>query len=720
MAETLFLQARVHLSVGAYRRWLKSVTPPCEDRQPTAAPLVVQDLLLAFLSRCATGDTAWLLCRHDKAVGQLQFAAALRHGREASSWTFAMQLVAAVRAAATFKPRRSAGPKARIDEDDYCFYGDAGVVEQAFSLNNASSATRVMTADSPSWIKAWFDMLGKSPPFSMQAEFIDSALLKTFKKQVNMAALAASPGQPVQVGFHFSTDSHCIWRNGLGRTEVAGADPGTFRLVGGDRVAAFYADRAGLWFCTFADAAPQHLQDFSHKANTRIKEFHLDPDAPRLVLCGDNAWTLRRASPRASAVDGNSFESLNGVFFRDKYRIYQLDEVEGLTPREDLKPATARRLGRAVDGLLAMDDLPYRYGQRLMLEGTPDLNSLHLLSALQGFYADTTQVWHHQTLLHGTSPADFRIEGDFAIDPQRVWYRGQLVPHAVGAGFRRLGDASPHDFWCDAQHVYHADTRLEGAHPLSFERIGNTGYSRQGGLVWFADTPVDGVDADSFTVDSMSAAHDRLHAYEFGRPSLPHEDHRLPDKLDMKNIPVADLRDLGAGIVVHNGLVYRHGKRLKIDADLKTLRVIEGAENFYADAFHVWDFSSLIDNADPAHFRVDGCFSMDLKQLWYESRVVVGVDPVSFRWLGTGGVFWSDKRHLYALDNRIDDVCIADIDQFKPYGDSQYARYKDRVYHGNEWILGADAGSFEVDAKHPHRARDRHRSYLLAQSLSPV
>ena len=720
MSEPLFIQARVHLSAGAYRRWLKSTAPSFEDLQPATAPMLVQDLLLAFLAQCASGDMAWLLCRHDEAAGQLQFAAALRYGREASSWTFAMQVVAAIRSAANFKPRRKVSPDTHTGEGDYCFYGDAGVAERAFALGAGRSGTVAMTAESPSWIAAWFDMLGKSPPFSKQTDFIDSSLLKAFKKQFNTAALAARPGQPVHVGFHFLTDGRCIWLHNPGRAEVVGGDPATFRLVGGDMVAAFYADKAALWYCTASSAAPQRLQDFSgnffDKANTRIKEFHLDPDAPRLVLCENNAWTLRRASPQATVVDGSSFESLNGVLFRDKHRVYQLDDEDGLTVREDLQPASARRLGRSADGLLAIDGSVYHYGQRLTLEGTPDLNSLRLLSARQGFYADATQVWHHQTLLHGTLPADFRLDGDFAIDPQRVWYRGKLVPHAVGAGFVRLGDASSYDFWCDATHVFHAADHLEGANPLSFERIGNTGYSRQGDLVWFTDRRVDGVDADSFEVDSLSTADDRLRAYACGQPSLPHEDHRLPDKLEMKNIPAADLRNLGGGIVIHCGLVYRYGDRLKIDADLETLRVMTGADNFYADAHHVWHFSTLIDKADPAHFRVEGFYWMDLERVWYESEVVVGADPLSFRRLCGGDVFWCDQRYLYALGNRIDDVPMADIDQFQPYGNSAYARYKDRIYYEDKWMPEADAASFEVNAKHSHRAHDSQRSYLFAYS----
>ena len=214
----------------------------------------------------------------------------------------------------------------------------------------------------------------------------------------------------------------------------------------------------------------------------------------------------------------------------------------------------------------------------------------------------------------------------------------------------------------------------------------------------------------------MSTAHDRLRAYAYGRPSLPHDDHRLPDKLDLKKIPAADLRNLGSGIVIHGGLVYRYGDRLKIDVDLETLRAMTGVDDFYADAHHVWHFSTRIDKADPAHFRVEGFYWMDLERVWYESEVVVGADPLSFRRLGADGAFWCARRYLYASGNCIDDVPIADIDQFQPYGDSAYARYKDRIYYGYKWMPEANAASFEVNAKYSHRAQDSQRSYLFAHS----
>ena len=155
---------------------------------------------------------------------------------------------------------------------------------------------------------------------------------------------------------------------------------------------------------------------------------------------------------------------------------------------------------------------------------------------------------------------------------------------------------------------------------------------------------------------------------------------------------------------------------MKIDADLETLRVVTGVDNFYADAHHMWHFSTPIDKADPAHFRVEGFYWMDLKRVWYESEVVVGADPLSFRGLGAGDAFWCDQRYLYASGNRIDDVPVADIDQFQPCGDSAYARCKDRIYHEDKWMPEAGAASFEVNAKYSHRAQDNQRSYLFAHS----
>lgn len=86
------------------------------------------------------------------------------------------------------------------------------------------------------------------------------------------------------------------------------------------------------------------------------------------------------------------------------------------------------------------------------------------------------------------------INGQYARDARRVYFRDGIVDGADPASFERVSDL----IWKDNQRVYYVDQAIPGADPGSFRKLRYGYWSRDDRNVYVNTTPINPRDIDSF------------------------------------------------------------------------------------------------------------------------------------------------------------------------------------------------------------------------------
>lgn len=149
------------------------------------------------------------------------------------------------------------------------------------------------------------------------------------------------------------------------------------------------------------------------------------------------------------------------------------------------------------------------------------------------------------------------------------------------------------------------------------------------------------------------------------------------------------------------------------DADPDTFTVLDF--NLARDDKHVWKADTVIVGADPATAKVVNPHWTwkDRNRVYYQSEVLEGADPVTFRHLGQG--FYADATHVYWCTTELAD---ADVKTFETFGDVPYARDRSHVWSGPTILRHVDAQSFQF--LHNHVYKDSKHVFASTKGLEVI
>jgi hypothetical protein len=146
------------------------------------------------------------------------------------------------------------------------------------------------------------------------------------------------------------------------------------------------------------------------------------------------------------------------------------------------------------------------------------------------------------------------------------------------------------------------------------------------------------------------------------------------------------------------------------DANPATFAVLD--VNLAKDDKHVWKWDAVIEEADAATAEVVNPHWTwkDRNRVYYQSRVMEGADPQTFRHLGQA--FYADAENVFWGTNLLPD---ADVNTFETFGDVPYARDHANVWSGTTVLRNVDAKSFQM--LHNHVYKDSSHVFVGINAL---
>lgn len=137
-----------------------------------------------------------------------------------------------------------------------------------------------------------------------------------------------------------------------------------------------------------------------------------------------------------------------------------------------------------------------------------DVSSLEVVR--KPLFRDKRDYYYQAGPMHVRDVASFEVlkwfEDDFwARDARCVYYDTVCIDDADLPSFTILEMSTAKD----KRHVYYFGRVIPDADPATYEILGNSVYSRDKSHIWCGDDLVEGADYETFTVDDISAAHDK-------------------------------------------------------------------------------------------------------------------------------------------------------------------------------------------------------------------
>ncbi len=311
MSEPLFIAAEIRLSSAAFKRWLKAAPPPADrygdwgDAWPSASGeeqpcTTVREALLSAAEAAVTGTDEALMCRHDPSLQTLRFAAMFGDGSTQDARRLAMAMLGMLRLLETYRT---------CPEEDPVLLGDLGSPPQVLLLGRKASRVTDHEGTWPDWFEDWLTELGRTTQAEKRLAWLDTGLIREFKKRLDLGVLRATRQRPHLYDLHFATDGVHVVPQGEGywamvRGEpylhyaLEGADPASFRRVialdAGH--SGFYADRQHIWLKRFFDA-----HRFATHAGESVQGYCESPDHQGFLRCGNTLWSPVRSHVESRA-----------------------------------------------------------------------------------------------------------------------------------------------------------------------------------------------------------------------------------------------------------------------------------------------------------------------------------------------------------------------------------------------------------------------------------
>lgn len=344
MAEPLVFYAELNISRKGFGSWL--ALPFSAGGGP---PVRILDYLAEALAAAfdpVTGN--YLLCRHDKAEKQLQFAVCLADGSSAAATALEHTLQEMLQGVSTCLPKR----KSRL-------------AEAAGPVVRWPLAPQAEDPQMPAWLAEWLQALPALAGPESQKQWLDREIL-TRLDSINRIA-RATPENPERIGWLY-TDGSQVYANVAGKTimEEDPAAPGGWRYGSTEAVGyvqeganprtcraladSYYTDGNLLWYCNIFSGNPPQALAWCEGLTPQTYRFDCDIDT--LVTLGDRAWSEafdddkpphERLYLKCTEIDGASFtrtlKSIDCDAFSDRLRQYRMDSRTGLQVVDDVNEA---------------------------------------------------------------------------------------------------------------------------------------------------------------------------------------------------------------------------------------------------------------------------------------------------------------------------------------------------------------------------------------------
>lgn len=253
----------------------------------------------------------------------------------------------------------------------------------------------------------------------------------------------------------------------------------------------------------------------------------LENNLGRSLLVGFDEQQVFWGDEIVAGADKNSFEYVDGEYFKDKNYVYHL----------------ADRMSEDVDDFEMYDDFGrdatnVYFGGRVFSDDAANFSRVGPQQSR--FYRDRSRCWFFISQIQNADQSTLQyVDGDYAKDGTHVFYQSTLIETALPGSFRWL----EHEFSCDEKKVFFQSLVLQNADPNTFQvldertgidkercfyngrsleeadarsfRLIDKFYAADANRVWLNGILIKGADPESFRVVDGPAGKSRDAKYEY-------------------------------------------------------------------------------------------------------------------------------------------------------------------------------------------------------------
>ena len=349
--------------------------------------------------------------------------------------------------------------------------------------------------------------------------------------------------------------------------------------------------------------------------------------------------------------DPKNFQILNEYYSKDSINVYWYGEKIHDANPEKFIVLTQR---------IAKDD-KYLFSENRKNPVDVDTDTFSLLQ--EGYYSKDKKYVYYGVIngfliLNDADPSTFKVYSAptyggnstflVATDNKHVFVRNNIIDEVDPSTIVLLKEF----YFKDKNNVYYDNKKIPGADPATFEFI----YDRYG--------------KDAYNI---------------------YMDTRM-----MPNIDISSFKPIDSNYFKDKYHVYGSNGSIIENVDPDTLTKVS---NFFKDKNHVFDYNfesilpydtqtfKLVSTCDDSYYYVN-CWLKDKNGVYFDSKRIDGIDPVSFQILG--GNYSKDKDKVYYIEKAIEG---ADSKTFVSIGNDM-AKDNKAIYYGGKIIPNTDIQSF--------------------------
>ena len=364
-------------------------------------------------------------------------------------------------------------------------------------------------------------------------------------------------------------------------------------------------------------------------------------------------------------ISSASFESLTGVFFKDKKSVYYKD-----SPLEDSNPRKTITILETFDGNEEGKDIGgIKIPMAILSSGC------NYVEDTQAYSSNNNNIYYKNKKIKNVDIASFIIEDKnifYSKDKNHVYFMGEKQDEIDSSTFEILN----YHFAKDKNHVYYENEILSDVDSSSFTVL-QKDYMKDKNHVYYNNEILKEVDSSSFVILDNDYVKDKNSVY--------YKNIKL-DKSDPETFII-----MKYGYSKDKNFAYKEGKMIlnAKGSDFFEIKEILGRV-YHKDKNHVYFNGIEIEGADPKTFLViNHEYSKDKKNAYYNGKSVGERDYETFILLGD---YTKDKNYIYFKNEEIKGI---DKDSFKII-DNPYSKDKNYVYYKTKKVVDADIKSFII------------------------